>query len=567
MNFAEHLGGYTTTELQRVFRGLGRKCPTRKVEMVDALTRIWLNEPGEILKRMGEAERLMLAMAVHEGHEAVSVERLTARYGLTFKFGYDIGGRGNEPIRFIRLFVHHDYGEYLILNDVLDALVKLLPAPSPLKVKVSAPDLDGLELFETEAAVFPELKRMLQLVATGKLKVSETTGLPSTAAMKTVGTALHTPEDDRGPIRSYVWPVLLQQCGWAGFRAGTFGLKPTGRALLEQFEPKLFAEGVRTLMFDAKFDEIFRVSDIKGFRGGSARRCWCPVEGRRSAVFDALKALPEGEWVSMDDAYGFLVASGGDCRVVAEGESLYICDREYGELYDQEWNIGKVYFRQLVCESLATLGLVDLLHREEKGYPSDLDDNWGMDGADQLTCYDGIRYIRLTPLGRFCLGDGGEAYEPPAAEHKPLFNVLPNHEIVVVDPAGFSVGDSAQLERFARKVSDVVWKMDRKTVFGALENGVGEVDILSVLQAGSANEIPATVLHLLRETVERAGRIRDRMDAVAVEFVDEHTALLVQSENSIAPTLLGRNGATLFVRAKNLGKFQGGLRKMGILLP
>ncbi|MEA2068786.1 MAG: hypothetical protein U9P12_06270, partial [Verrucomicrobiota bacterium] len=416
MRFIERLNGFSSTALQRVFRGIGRKYPRLKAEMVAELNRIWRNEPQEFLKRMGEAERRMLADSVHGGREEVSPERLKARHGLHFRFDYDLGGRGGDPLQYSQLFVHHDYGEYLLLEDVRDALRKHLPEPEALKVKVAEPNLDELELFETEAAVFPGLKRMLQLVAAGKLKVSEKTGMPSAAAMKVAAKALSGPDDPRGPDRPFIWPLLLQQCGWAKFRAGKFGLTPAGKGLLECFSPEAFAEGLKELMHDAKFDEILRVSEIKGFRGKHARRHWRSASGRRMDVFKALEAFPVGEWVSMDDAYAFLLASGGDCRVVAEGGSLYICDREYGALWGEEWNIGKVYFRQLVCESLATLGLVDLLRREDSWYRPDLKESWGMDGLKELTRYDGIEHIRLTPLGRFCLGGGSETYEPPIAE-------------------------------------------------------------------------------------------------------------------------------------------------------
>ncbi|MBN2684014.1 MAG: helicase-associated domain-containing protein [Pontiellaceae bacterium] len=568
MKFIERINEFTTSDLQRVFRGLNRKCPSRKAEMVAELNRIWLNEPLEILDRMSEAERVMLADCVHEEQDEVFPERLKARHGLSFRFGYDLCDRTDKSIQYIQLFISRDYpGEYLLLEDVGDALMKHLPKSEALAVKTSSPDLDDLKLFESEALVFPELKRMLQLVAAGKLRVSEKTGLPSAPAMKAAATALVVSDDKRGPNRSFIWPVLLQQCGWARFRAGKFGLTSTGKALLEEFSAEAFKKGIFQLRFDDKFDEILQVSEIKGFRGRDARRNWNPAAARRMDVLNELGRFPVNEWVSMDDAYSFLVSGGVDCRVVLDGSALYICDREYGALYGCEWKIGKVYFRQLVCESLATLGLVDLLHREEDARRSDLAGTWGMDGTDGLTRYDGIVYIRLTPLGRFCLGEGETVYEQPAAEQRELFKVLPNHEIAVVDPAGFSVADSAQLERVARKVSDAVWKMDRRTIFAALENGEGEADILSVLEAGSANSIPEPVLRLIRETVARSGKVVGREEAVAVAFDEESTAVLVASDRSILPTVLGRNGAVVFVRAKNLKKFQGGLRKMGILLP
>ncbi len=171
-----------------------RKCPPRKAEMVAELNRIWLDEPQAILERMGKTERLMLADSAHGGREDVSPERLKARHGLDFRFGYGLENRADRSTQYIQLFVQYDYGEYLLLEDVADSLREHLPEPEALEVKVADPVLEDLELFETEATVFPELRRMLQLVAAGKLKVSEKTGLPSAAAMKVAATALAGPD-------------------------------------------------------------------------------------------------------------------------------------------------------------------------------------------------------------------------------------------------------------------------------------------------------------------------------------------------------------------------------------
>ena len=73
--------------------------------------------------------------------------------------------------------------------------------------------------------------------------------------------------------------------------------------------------------------------------------------------------------------------------------------------------------------------------------------SWG-DDVESLTNYDSVEYLRLTRLGAFCFGAVSD-YEMLKAEKRTLFNVLPNHEIVVTDAAAFSAGDAALLERFA----------------------------------------------------------------------------------------------------------------------
>jgi hypothetical protein len=141
------------------------------------------------------------------------------------------------------------------------------------------------------------------------------------------------------------------------------------------------------------------------------------------------------------------------------------------------------------------------------------------------------------------------------------------NEIVVTDASAFSAGDAALLKRFATQVSDSVWKMDQKSIFQALENGDTLDDIQLVLHAGAANEIPATVLALMDQTAARARTAIQSEEALAITFRDEPSALLVEQDPAIRPATLGRNGSTVFFRKKNVIKVQGGLRKLGILLP
>lgn len=566
MNFTEHLNSLKTDALKKVYKALKIKCPQRKADMVSELYRAWALSPKSFIKILSEPERLMLADSVHDGLQTVSVDRLKARHGLDFSFGYGLGSYSDNP-KFIQLFVVYEFEDFHLIDGVSEVLKKLLPAPPTLTVKTCNIASGNGEIFASEKAVFTELKRMLQLVDSGKLKVSEKTGHPSAAAMRVVTKALAGPESDEGPYRSFIWPVLLQQCGWAKFRSGKFGLTPSGRALLKNITPKAFSEGVGKMMIDSKFDEMLRVSEIKGYRGKLARRHWNKVETRRFDIYDAVGDLPTNKWVRIKDAYDYLVASGGDCTVVTDGYVLYISDREYGGLYEQENEIGKVYFRQFVCESFATLGLVDLLHQEGDVHRVDITESWGLDWIDKLTRYDAISHIRLTPLGHYCLCGKDVDYTPPEMEQKTLFHVLPNLEIAITVPTAFSSGDASQLERFAKKKSDAVWKIDKKTIFKCLENGDTADDILTILKAGSANDVPETVQTLIAEVVQRSTLIQEREEAVALTFKDEHTAVLAEHDRSVAPAVMGRNGRILFVRTKNLKKAQSGLRKLGILLP
>ncbi len=567
MTFLQNLTDNMTADtLRNLLRALNGKGVSGTKEIMGArMLEIWQSNPQRILDKLSDPEIKLLAECVHEDHAHPNVDRVNARYGFSYSIPYK-GGYKEQNFIHAFIFTPDRYSDYELVSDVKETLKKHIPVPPPLAIKSSEP-LETDPVYNAERIALVEAKRVLQLVSAGKLKVSEKTRLPSAACIKQVKTILCEPETEFTPERSYAWPVLIQQCGWAKPRVGKLGLTRSGKALLENFTPEGYAAGVQTMIYESVFDEMSRAPAIKGMKSRWARRCREDANVRRSSITNALEDFPVGEWITIEAAFDNIVASGNSFDVVTNGESLYIGDANYGTLGNEELGIARVYFRVLAAESFATLGLLDSAGDDPVPWGSpDISDCWGIECEEFITHYDAVEYLRLTPLGAFCFGATFD-YEIPKAEKRTLFNVLPNYEIVVTDANAFSAGDAALLERFAKKTSDSVWKMNKKTIFQALEDGDSADDIRSVLQTGTANELPQTVIQLIDETAERSGAATQREEAVAVTFRDKHTAVLAEHDAAIRPSIFCRNGSTLFVRSKNLKKFQSGLRKLGILLP
>ena len=602
MDFLTNLNTNITGESVRaILSHLGeKKLPTRKAEMAQRLNRIWLEEPRRLLDALSDSERILLSECAHGNKPEPDVAKLNAKHG----FSYSIpcrGGYGDCHV-ILCFLCQEDYRDpHELVDGVIDRLKTLLPPPPALKVRSDkATPAEGrwtfkhwddsekhktraLRCYESERVAPLEVRRMLQLAAAGKLRVGDTTGIPSDATQKTVGAALYAPDldlalpagehrpyresdIDPGPVRALAWPVLLQQCGWAKPKAGKLDLTRTGKELLDEFSFARYAEGVQSFVSDSVFDELRRVTVIKGQSGRRASRGNIPPAVRRNAIVECLRELPRNEWVEIEEAYRVLLALGGEGRVVADGMSLYIAEPQYGHLSGNDRALGCVYFRQLAGESLATLGLIDLAYAYPHYLHPELDGCWGLDDEVFTTRYDGLKHLRVTALGRYCLGVDATC-EPPEQEQRALFKVLPNMEIVVTDVTGFSTADAAMIERFAVKRSDSVWGLDGKTVLQALEDGDRAEDVLGVLRSGSGVEIPDTVRRLVEETAARAGAATGREDAVIVTLRDEETAALVAHDNAAGKAVLCRKGASVVVRAKNLKGFQSALKNLGILLP
>jgi len=560
MNFYDNLMGMTADELRQLLKELNEKPPSRKGDMVSMLEEIWRTNPHRFLSKLSEPEKKILAKAAHSGSPCCDVEMVNAQYGFSYFFS-----QNSSPFIYCFVFSYKYLSEKEVVGDVLDELKKLLPEPEAVRLKTSLlPTSQSEEWHEysAERIALTEIRRVLQFVAAEKVRVSAKTLLPTSACVKQIQQCLYEPESIFSPRRSYAWVVLVQQCKWAHARDGKLVLTKAGRELLDDFTPKKYADGIEKMLLDSGFDEMHRSMQIKGLRGKRAKRSMVAASVRRFYIAESLKAFPVGKWVKFEDAFDYIVASGHSFRVVANSEVLYIEDAHYGTLYGQEQNLAKVYFRIFVAEPLATLGIVDLAFSQTENL--DLENCWGLDFLDSITEYGMLEYIRLTSLGAFCLG-ATSTYEIPMSKKCSLFKVLPNHEIVVIDANGFSKGDALMLDRFAKKVSDSVWKMDKKTIFWALENGDSVGAIFAFLEAGSVNQIPKTVRALVKDVVRRSKGVTQKEEAVLVTFCDEQTAAFV--EHDLRAVVFCRHEKTLFVRSENIKKFRGGLHKLGILLP
>ncbi len=589
-----------TDELRPLVAALCSKPrPARKQEMAEALHRVWLTAPGSLLALLSDAERLLLAECAHGGSCRINHAQLLAKHGVSVKARSGSWYEERNTPGALKCFVEYSpYGDApRLLDGVDERLRELLPKPPPLRIESVAeappelrPQGNGesphppipLKKHESESVAPVELRRMLQLVAADRLSVSEATAFPTASSVKVAAEVLVAPEldlampadvlrhrlrktENPGFQRAFVWHVLLQQCGWAKAKAGRLVLTPSGRALRQDFSAAGMSKGIEAWTNDENFDELRRVAPIKGQGGRVSRRYVSPLQPRRRAILETLRILPCGRWVAHAEAYRVLLALGLKCDLGHQIHGLYVGDARYGSLAYYPGGVARVYFRQTVCESLATLGLVDLAYRHPHSLMPDFDHDRSFD-VDYMTDYDGVRYLRVTPLGRFLLGLDA-TYELPEPPSRAIFKVLPNLEVVVTDSAAFSVADAAQLARFADCKSDAVWRLGAGSILRALEAGDTADGILALLRAGSGTEIPPTVATLLRDTLARAGAAVSQEPGVLVTFRDDETAALVANDTAAAKTIASHTGSVVAVRGRNLKAFQTALRNLGILLP
>jgi hypothetical protein len=253
----------------------------------------------------------------------------------------------------------------------------------------------------TAAPAQTNLHAVLQLVAAGRLRCSQTTRRPAATSVAAVAEVLDGADFYSGePIAAFAWPLLLQAGGLAELAGGRLQLTDRGRAALAKPAAATIRQLWRSWVTTTVLDEFNRVDEIKGQR---AANVLTSVKTRRKAVATALARCPRDEWTAIDDLFNTMRRTRETSPTIARSErglwKLYLVDPQYGSLgYSgfADWPIleGR-YTLAVLFEYAATLGLIDIEYTDPVGARTDYHGNWGADDLDCLSRYDGLLAVRL----------------------------------------------------------------------------------------------------------------------------------------------------------------------------
>ncbi len=421
----------------------------------------------------------------------------------------------------------------------------------------------------TESEALANVATVLQLCAAGTLRCSEKTQRPSAVTVRTVAEALAAgdfyPDD---AIAAFAWPLLLQAGGLARLDGPRLGLTPKGRAALG----KPAHEVIRGLWDrwprHAPIDEFSRVEAIKGQRAASALSAAGP---RRQTVAAALELCPPGEWITVDDLFGRMRRADLS-PTVARSErglwKLYLSDPEYGSLgYDghHDWPIleGR-YTLAVLFEYAATLGLLDVEYVAPAHARDDFRHMWGADWTVALSRYDGLRAVRLTPLGAYAAGLVSPYTPPEPVVPGRGIEVLANFDIVAT--ADLSAADRLVLDAYAAHTSDRVWTLSAASLLTAVDAGRPPADLASFLAERAVHGLPATVRTLLDDVESRTRQVRDLGMRRVVECANANVATLLARDRSLRPYCTRIGDRHLMLAAGGEVKVRTALRKLGYAL-
>lgn len=579
---------------------------TRKADLVAGIQK---QMQGQNLKQvwgqLDDLQKAAVAEVIYGSDGCYDHDLFVAKYGQQPDFGKsDRYGYNREPSLLCLFF----YGT-AIPYDLEEELLKFVPEPQATSLNLVGdvlPDnlmirVEGynyltskkevneyelpLTIFEMERAAPKDFEAVLRLIQSGKVAVGEKTGLPGATTIKAIAGVLQggdfyddeqrktTLEDGEifyevGNIKSFAWSSIVQASKFAEISGKKLVLTKAGQKALQESPVKALQTAWKRWLKTSNFDEFRRIDAIKGQTGRGAHGMTA-VAGRRETIASILTECPVGKWILFDDFSRYMLATGNRFEVTRDPENLYISQFGYGSLGysdSHDWHIFQErYMRCLLFEYVATLGMIDVAYVDPSLVPSDFENLWGTDDLNFLSRYDGLIYFRLTTLGAYCLGLT-DNYTPPAIEFRQTLRVLPNLDIVVAGE-GIATSDAIVLDLYAKKVSDVVWQLDRQKLFVAIETGYSLAEFKEVLETRSIDPLPETVQQFLTDVTERSNCLQDLGTVKLIECANAHLALLIANNSRTKKFCQLAGDRTLAVPLSQETKFRNALRQMGYVLP
>lgn len=577
--------------------------PTRKAEIAALIAK---HLEGDMLhtlwKRLDKTQQAAVAETLYGPGGQFDAVRFAAKYGES----PDWGSRGRWEYDVIPTLLQLFIYETVIPDDLQEPLKAFVPRPAETVLETVPENKLPQNVFRqvewwdsetrkpvreteeipvatraTEQSAVKELRSVLRLVEAGKLAVSDTTRLPTGAALKAVAAVLEGDDyyegaleeedegiEEAGPIRAFAWLMIVQAAGLAELSGKRLALTRAGQKALTVPPHETLRTAWGRWLKTKLLDELRRINAIKG-QTGKGKHGLTALEPRRAAVANALMECPEGEWVEVGRFLRFMLAESYTFEVTRDPWSLYISEPGYGSLgYDgsHDWAILQArYVLCLLFEYAATLGLIDVAYVPPNGARPDYRSLWGTDDLDFLSRYDGLLLFRLNPLGAYCLGLA-ESYAPPPQAERLMLEVRSPQEIVELDPP-LPTEDELILDAFAELSDKDIWRLDPTKILAAVENGRAVSELEQFLQSRSGNSLPETVQSFLADLASRAACLSDRGTARLIECADAALAAKIAGDKRLKKLCLRAGELHLVVPSASETAFRKALRELGYILP
>jgi hypothetical protein len=601
LNVRDALALLTLDDLKPVAKLVGTP-PARKGELVDLIARTLENmeKVRSLYDKLDDSGKKAVQEATYDPEGVLDEARFAAKYGRSPDFGGS-GRRFNNDGQpsLLRLFFPRSN---VLPIDLRQMLRTFVPEPEPLTAKsndelpakVQRPHVDHgpyhakpdkteveMEVRLTARAALHDVKAVLRLIDAGGVKVSDKKHRPSQAAMNAVAGVLadgdfyterNANDDDWEPdtdlnIQPFAWPMLVQAAGLVEAAGSRLQLTAAGRKATTSPAHEVIRQIWQRWQKTTLLDEFNRIEVIKGQQ--SKGRGLSAIAPRRQAVIEVLQKCPAGKWLSTEEVFRLLKVQAPRMRVTHDAWQLYIAEQRYGSLgYDGEYTWETLegrYVLAFLFEYAATLGVIDVAYISPEGARNDFHDRWGTDELSCLSRYDGLLFVRINPLGAWCLGIS-ETFIPETVPNERVLTVLANRDVVASDRPP-STADVLYLERFAERRSDKVWQLSTEKILQAVEKGLSLKELREFLEAKSSEPLPQTVDVFLADLEDKTSQLEDLGAARIIACKNVVVAQTLASDRRLRKLVYLAGERHIAFRSADETAVRRGLRELGYVVP
>ena len=427
----------------------------------------------------------------------------------------------------------------------------------PERLRIDKGEVD-LMVVETEQAAWHDLAYVLRESQTGRLKISETSLLPTAPALKTLQKELALLDyyeigDARTAetIRPCGLFIALQAGGLAEAVNGSLYPSEAGLAWLQNPSPEGLRDAFSTWIKSTLLDELRRITVLKGLQpdGAGVSR----PEQRRRAILSVINHFKPGEWIAIEEFFKTIKLSGTHFEIEAsEYTTLQVAgfgllDQASRHTYWQAVN-GQ-YILVVLMEYLATFGVIDLACTDPKksGYSlGNLQDYV----TRPLSRYDGLKYFRLTPLGAYLLGQTKEYQLSSVREPEALLEYAENFQLILRSASALNPNDRILLERFSVRLGETLYRMDPRRTVEAFEEGFKLDEALTFLERKTLQPAPAEVTAFFERLRKRSTVLTRKGEAVLYQVKDLEIMKSLLSDEVLGELCVLAEDHQLVVQAK-----------------
>ncbi len=592
MQLAEALYQYNATILGDLAKLCGCNKNKRKDDLVRCIHKT-LTTPAllrDLWHKLDDLSKKAVAAAYHSEGE-FDPTAFAAQYGSLPK---RIRGRWEWEHRplVLDLFLYTPNAHHLsrfsqlpyhakIPSDLLPLLTELVSSPDKFQVTgvreapKTAPHGKRrpveLTCTETEQAGLHDLTAYLRLVKEGKIPTDITSGRTNLAGLKQIaanllqGDFFLLPSDGKYRANQIIRPFGLDVFARESGLVKKGQLSEVGLAFYQTKEVEILLEAFETWTRQGHFDELSRVSGVKGQRSRSTRLT--KPATRREPIIEALSWCPAGVWIDLEDFYRAVKIWRFDFEVeAAELSSLYVADKDYGVLYgDDYWKVVKGSIIKVVLwEYLGSLGALDLLYTHPEDAPLPVTAPIFEFSDEPLSPYDGLRYFRINNLGAYLLGQAGE-YVPAKPLLQPLFTISADLTVTLTNPTELSPNNRSLLEQVATPLTGRAgrrYRLDSQTLLSTLETGTDLNQLADFLQKRHAGPLPAEAQAWLERIRHNAEAFKNSGPAMFIKAQSAELLELVLADPVLQKFCYVVNQKTLVIPANKEKALRARLKEL-----